>query len=91
MEFDVDYDILKKKLGHDTCKKVGAILDILEIGSPSIAHSKLVLQVCDDIIEKCSLTLGVKVAPAVSGEQKHGVFLNGEQISRFLVENRKKI
>lgn len=60
MEFDVDYDILKKKLGYDTCKKVGAILDILEIGSPSIAHSKLVLHVCGDMLEKCSLSFGTK-------------------------------
>lgn len=59
MEFDVDYDILKKKLGHDTCKKVGAILDILEIGTPSIAHSKMVLHVCEDALDKCSAVFGV--------------------------------
>lgn len=58
--FDVDYEILKEKLGHDTCKKVGAILDILEIGSPSIAHSKMVLHVCEDMLEKCSLAFGTK-------------------------------
>lgn len=90
MEFDVDYDILKKKLGHDTCKKVGAILDILEIGSPSIAHSKMVLHVCEDILEKCSLTLDAKMDRAISGEQKHDVLLNGKQISQFLVESRQK-
>lgn len=90
MEFDVDYDILKKKLGHDTCKKVGAILDILEIGSPSIAHSKMVLHVCEDMLEKCSLTLGAKMDCTISDKQEHDVFLNGEQISRFLAENLQK-
>ena len=41
-------------------KKIGAILDILEIGKPSIAHSKLVLHICEDLLEKCSLTFGTK-------------------------------
>lgn len=56
----VDYAKMSEKLGADTCKKIGAILNILEIGHPSIAHSKLVLRTCEDLIEKCSLTFGTK-------------------------------
>ena len=59
-EHNVDYEAMKQKLGFDTCKKIGAILDILEIGNPSIAHSKLVLHTCEDILEHCSLTFGTK-------------------------------
>ena len=51
---------LKNRLDKDTQKKLGAILDILEIGKPSIAHSKLVLHICEDLLEKCSLTFGTK-------------------------------
>ena len=51
---------LKNRLDKDTQKKIGAILDILEIGQPSIAHSKLVLHICEDLLEKCSLTFGTK-------------------------------
>ena len=32
---------LKNRLDKDTQKKIGAILDILEIGKPSIAHLAL--------------------------------------------------
>lgn len=55
-----NYEELKKKLGCDTCKKIGAILDILEIGESSIAHSKLILHICEDTLERCSLTMGTK-------------------------------
>lgn len=55
-----DYEQIKKKLGHDSCRKAGAILDILEIGESSIAHSKLILRVCEDILEKSTLTFGTK-------------------------------
>lgn len=51
---------LKNRLDKDTQKKIGAILDFLEIGKPSIAHSKLVLHICEDLLEKCSLTFGTK-------------------------------
>lgn len=51
---------LKNRLDKDTQKKIGAILDILEIGKPSIVHSKLVLHICEDLLEKCSLTFGTK-------------------------------
>ncbi|MEG1476571.1 MAG: hypothetical protein RR902_03040 [Oscillospiraceae bacterium] len=56
----IDYSDLLKTFGTDTCKKIGAILNILEIGQPSIAHSKLVLHTCEDLIDKCSLTFGTK-------------------------------
>lgn len=55
-----DYEEVKKKLGHDSCKKVGAILDILEIGESSIAHAKMILRVCEDSLEKSSLVFGTK-------------------------------
>lgn len=57
---NVDYEEIKKMLGHDSCKKIGAILDILEIGESSIAHSKLILHTCEDVLEKCSLVFGTK-------------------------------
>lgn len=57
---EADYETIKAELGHDACKKIGAILDILEIGESSIAHSKLLLHVCEDLLEKCSLTMGTK-------------------------------
>lgn len=57
---DIDYNELTKKLGYDSCKKVGAILNILEIGHTSIAHSKLILTNCYDMIDKCSVTFGTK-------------------------------
>lgn len=85
-----DYLFMKANLGQDTWNKVGAILRTLEIGSPSIAHSKMVLHVCEDMLEKCSLTLGAKMDRTISGEQEHDVLLNGEQISRFLAEIRQK-
>lgn len=50
-----DYDKIKEKLGHDNWKKIGAILDILEIGESSVAHAKLLLRVCEDVIERCSI------------------------------------
>lgn len=58
--FDGEWESLKQQLGHDTAEKVGAIIRVLSIGSPSIAHSKMVLHVCEAIIEKCSLTFGTK-------------------------------
>lgn len=51
---------LKAQLHPDSRKKVGAILDILEIGQPSIAHSKLILHVCEGMLDMCSPTLGTK-------------------------------
>lgn len=53
-----DYSELKTRLGEDSVSKVGAILRILEIGKPNIAHSKLLLHVCESMLEKCSLTFG---------------------------------
>lgn len=58
--YNINYETIKSDLGHDASKKVGAILDILEIGSPNIAHSKLVLHICEDLLEKCSLSFGTK-------------------------------
>jgi hypothetical protein len=58
--YQVDYSEIKKRFGHDASKKIGAILDILEIGGPSIAHSKLILHTCEDLLDKCSLTFGTK-------------------------------
>ena len=55
-----DYTRLKERLGEDSCSKVGAILRILEIGTPNIAHSKLLLHVCEDMLEKCSATMGTR-------------------------------
>lgn len=57
---EVDYEYIKRKLGHDTCKKVGAILGLPISRMSSIAHSKMVLRTCEDMLEKCSLTLGTK-------------------------------
>lgn len=51
---------IKANLGTDSWKKVGAILRTLEIGSPNIAHSKLILHVCEDMLEKCSVTMGTQ-------------------------------
>lgn len=59
-DYNVDYEKLKEELGVDTCKKIGAILNILEIGQPNVAHSKMVLHVCEDVLEHCSLTFGTK-------------------------------
>lgn len=54
---DDDYEKIKTQLGNDSWNKVGAIFRILEIGSPNIAHSKLLLHVCEDMLEKCSTTV----------------------------------
>lgn len=56
-----DYEILRAELGNDSMSKIGAILRILEIGSPNIAHSKLLLHACEDMLEKCSLTFGTRM------------------------------
>ena len=56
-----DYDKIKEKLGRDDCKKIGAILDILEIGESSVARAKLLLRVCEDVIEKFSPLFGTKM------------------------------
>lgn len=53
-----DYAILRAELGDNAMSKIGAILRILEIGKPSIAHSKRLLHTCEDMLEKCSLTFG---------------------------------
>lgn len=55
-----DYETLKKQLDPDTQRKIGSILNILEIGTPSVAHSKMVLHICEDILDKCSTTLMTK-------------------------------
>lgn len=57
---DEIYKAIRADIGEDSCKKVGAILDILETGESSIAHSKLILHICEDLLEKCSLTLGTR-------------------------------
>ena len=55
-----DYEIIKAQIGHDSCKKVSAILDILEIGETNVAHAKLILRLCEDSLEKFSLVFGTK-------------------------------
>lgn len=59
-QHDIDTKELGDKLGEDTCKKIGAILNILEIGNESIAHAKIILHTCEDILDKCSITFGIK-------------------------------
>ncbi len=54
---DETYKVVKAEIGEEPWKKVGAILDILETGESSIAHSKLILHICEDLVEKSSLTL----------------------------------
>ncbi len=49
--------IIKAEIGEEPWKKVEAILDILKTGESSIAHSKLILHICEDLVEKSSLTL----------------------------------
>lgn len=56
----IDVESLESDLGEETCKKIGAILNILEIGNESIAHAKLILHICEDMLEKCSITFGTK-------------------------------
>lgn len=53
-----DYAILRAELGEVAISQMWAILRILEIGKPSIAHSKRLLHTCEDMLEKCSLTFG---------------------------------
>ena len=53
-------DSLRDALDEDTRKKVGAILDILEIGASNIAHAKLILHICEDAMERRSLAFGSK-------------------------------
>lgn len=55
-----EYAILRAELGDDAMSEIWAILRILEIGNPSIAHSKRLLHVCEDMLEKCSLTFGTR-------------------------------
>jgi len=50
-------NMIKAKIGEEPWKKVEAILDILETGESSIAHSKLILHICEDLVEKSSQTL----------------------------------
>lgn len=45
---------VKDSLGLEEQQKVKAILAILEIGKPSIAHAVALLHVCEDTIMKCS-------------------------------------
>ncbi len=57
---DENYELAKAKIGEESFKKVRAILDILETGESSIAHSKLILHICEDLLDRCSLTLGTR-------------------------------
>lgn len=41
-------------MDKDTQKKASAIMDILEIGKPSIAHAKWILHACEEMLERCS-------------------------------------
>jgi len=47
-------DELKSYMNEDTQKKASAIMDILEIGTPSIAHAKWILHACEEMLDRCS-------------------------------------
>lgn len=59
---DANYDLeaIKDELGSDSRRKIWAILDILAIGEPNIAHSKMILELCSKVIDRSSVTMGVK-------------------------------
>ncbi len=57
---DNAYKRLINSLGEVTVKKMRAILDILEEDQASIAHSRLVLHLCEDALDRCSLTFGTR-------------------------------
>lgn len=48
---DVEYNIIKANLQPDGWKKLGAIIRILEIGNPTIAQIKELLDACTRVVE----------------------------------------
>lgn len=48
-----ELDTMKMTLGEDSWSKVGAILRILEIGKPSMAHTKQILSACEKSLDLC--------------------------------------
>lgn len=48
-----ELEFIKISLGEDSWAKVGAILRILEIGKPSMAHTKRILSACEKSLDLC--------------------------------------
>lgn len=48
-----ELEFMETTLGHDSWAKVGAILRILEIGKPSMAHAKQIISACEKSLEIC--------------------------------------
>ena len=47
MDYQYEYTMMKAELGKDGSNKLGAILQILEIGNTNIAQAKQILKYCD--------------------------------------------
>lgn len=56
-----DYiNYVKRNIDEDTRNKTRAILDILRVGTTSIAQAELILHLCEDNIKRCTLIEGTK-------------------------------
>ena len=51
MDYQYEYTMMKAELGKDGSNKLGAILQILEIGNTNIAQAKQILKSCDRCLE----------------------------------------
>lgn len=54
---NLDYKTVANAIGHNNTKKVSAILEILKIDLQSVADSKMILQLCEKLIESQSTAL----------------------------------
>lgn len=51
---NLDYERMVRVIGHNNTKKVSAILEILKIDIQSVADSKMILNICEQLIESSS-------------------------------------
>ena len=51
---NLDYEKMVHAIGHNNTKKVSAILEILKIDIQSVADSKMILNICEQLIESSS-------------------------------------
>lgn len=52
----LDYRTVANVIGHNNTKKISAILEILKIDVQSVADSKMLLQLCEKLIESQTTT-----------------------------------
>ena len=69
MDYQYEYTMMKAELGKDGSNKLGAILQILEIGNTNIAQAKQILKYCDRCLE-----LGLRPNSIIPAKQSRSNF-----------------